>query len=231
MKQKSIFVTLLSLLGFTILSTFLWVIIFSMTITPEEVETIVEPFPNASFILGTLTTLVIYCCLTISEANRLSESCSQLASNIRITEERNRQLLSKANRFVDKHQEREKENLKELTQGVLVSEQSTVVKERMKYSLTENHRSSKVETSREFAQILDEIPDLNMPQAVSRLFDELLKSEKELANYQRAYNEFVAHYNTKIKAFPLNFLKKWYQPKEYYVVDVEDEFPDELLGL
>lgn len=70
-----------------------------------------------------------------------------------------------------------------------------------------------------------------MSQAVSRLFDELFKSEQQLANYQRAYNEFVVYYNTKIKAFPLNFVKKWYQPKEYYVVDIEDEFPDELLGL
>lgn len=53
----------------------------------------------------------------------------------------------------------------------------------MKSRLTEKHRSSKVETSREFAQILNEAPYLNMSRAVSRLFDELFKSEEQLANY------------------------------------------------
>ncbi|MFS1664252.1 LemA family protein [Streptococcus sp. zg-JUN1979] len=246
---KSLLKTVLSLIGLLIVSSFLWIIIFSIT-TPEESDTMVEPFRGAVLVGAVVTTSLVYLIVNTRQAVRLNEATEAAFSNISITKERNAKLLDKANRFLDKHLSLEKERLESFKDGVLVSEKETIIensdshdhhllekyakkKEKRKQADQASKLNKRVETSKDFAQLLKDVPKSAMNQHVNRLFEEILKTEKELSDYQQYYNTLVEHYNAKLKEFPVNILKKSLklQVKSYYILADEDDFSDELLGI
>lgn len=247
---KNIFKVLGSLFGLTIVSSFMWSFIFSMTTTPAEAEMTVEPFQGAIFYCGAATAVIVYALLHYQHAIRLNTAIDACDSNIKITIERNKQLLEKANKFVDKHLELEKSSVLETQKNAILRESSKSTeretsredgtneqffknKGKRNQKSTSDDKHKLVESSKEFAQILRGIPEYNMNKHVSRLFDEILKSEEELAAYRQHYNSLVEQFNSLIQQFPINLFRRFtsFTTREYYRLDVEEEFPDELLGL
>ncbi|WP_394405226.1 LemA family protein [Streptococcus sp. 20-1249] len=233
-----------------ILATLLWSFIFSMTTTPEDAEMTVEPFKGAIFYCALATAIVVYIILNYQHAVRLNSAIDSCASNIKITAERNKQLLDKANKFVDKHLSLEKESVLEVQKNAVLRESSkSTERETNREDSTDekffknkgrrdqlskgDDKHKSVESSKEFAQILHDIPEYNMNKHVNRLFEEILKSEEDLAAYRQHYNYLVEQFNGMIKQFPLSLIRRLtsLKAREYYKIDIDEEFSDQLLGL
>ena len=154
-----------------------------------------------------------------NQIRRLEQRIDSSQSNIRIIEERNQQLLSKANRLVEKHQQTEKETVVE------------VVKSRPGFL---RGRTSYIGNAREFDYYLNEMPDLVVNQNVEKLLEAIFETENELTNRRLIYNQEVELFNAEIQQFPVNLLAKGLkiQKKDYYLtVNDAADITDEMLGL
>ncbi|GGE37188.1 LemA family protein [Streptococcus himalayensis] len=225
MKKRNPFVILLSFLGIFILAAFVWMLIFS-TFTPAgfpEDQTW-EPFPFAIPSLAMLTTIILIVSLQYNHLRFLEQRLENSKSNITIYEERNKQLLDKANRFVDKHQDREKETIVDVAK-VSGKEYQKEVKHHLK--------GSTIESSAEFGQFLEEMPDLLANKNVERLLQEIFNTENNLAQFRFTYNQDVENFNVQLHEFPTNLVAKLckIKPKDYYVLSVDEEFTDDMLGI
>ncbi|MGT2896141.1 LemA family protein [Streptococcus entericus] len=223
MKKKNILVELLKGIGVVILSTLLWVLIFSFA-SPVESETVVEPFPGFFVGAGLVTSLIWHMVSQYNQIRRTEQAAKASKSHIQIIEERNEALLDKANRFVDKHQGLEKETILDLNKSVSKvrrSEEKTVMK------------SSKVETSEEFGQFLRGMPELLANKNVERLLQEIFETENNLAQWKLSYNYQVEEYNTAIHQFPISLITKLVGLKdmEFYKEKPVADFTDEMLGI
>ena len=110
MKSKSVFKSVCVFVGLGFLLTIVWLIIFSMTITPDDAEMTVEPFSGASVTFGFACALIANFIYQYNSAKSLEQRIYSNTSSLESIKIRNRDLVDKANRLIDKHQKNEKES-------------------------------------------------------------------------------------------------------------------------
>ena len=193
--------------------------------TPEEVEGIIEPFNGAVFVFGTLTAVVLHVGMNYNQVRQLEQRANALWSNIEVVADRNSKLLDKANRFVEKHQDREKDNLIEVMQ----SASKTTTKE-----VSNPLKGKHIEISQEFGQFLKGKPHLLANEHVEHLLRAIFDTENQLAQVRVDYNSAVELFNSLIHQLPISLIRRFLklQDKTYYQLpQVGDEITDEMLGL
>lgn len=224
MKQQNILLTLLKLIGIVILSTLVWVLIFSF-MTPVDVEEMQEPFTGAVFVFGAITAVILHVGMSYNKVRHLEQRANALWSNIEVIADRNSKLLDKANRFVDKHQDREKDHLVEVMQSA-----SKTTKKEVYNPL----KGKQIESSQEFGQFLKGHPDLLANENVERLLQAIFDTENQLAQSRVDYNTAVEMFNSLIHQLPISLIGRLLQlqDKSYYQLpQAGDEITDEMLGL
>lgn len=224
-KKENVLLTILKFLGILCLSWLIWLIIFSMTGEVDDDGNIYELFPGMMLLLSLALALAVSLGLQYNRIRRLEQAIDSSQSSISIMEERNHQLLDKANRLVEKHQSLEKEAIIDVVQS-----QS----KKSNHEASFAHESSQIESSEEFGQFLKEMPELKINQNVERLLQAIFETENELARWRLQYNQDVEGFNAAIHQFPVNLLAKVLKikPKNYYLVaDNFTEISDEMLGL
>ncbi|MGF6989751.1 LemA protein [Lachnospiraceae bacterium PM6-15] len=220
MKKKSTLIELLKLLGMTILGWFLWLWIFTITITPAEAEETIEPFQGASFIFGMITALIIWLFIQLTWARKGAQNIQAKASNIQIVADREKGLLDKANRVVDKYLNHEKSTFVE-TAAVRSSVQGKPARQTM------------IRSSHDFYQAIESYPELKVNESVMKLLEQIADCENTVANFKISYNDDVAKYNSAILNAP-SFLRNLFGLKvaEFYNSHAnDDEITDEMLGI
>ncbi|MEY8462747.1 LemA family protein [Streptococcus merionis] len=225
MKQQSVLMYLLKLLGIIILATLVWVLIFSFTTTPEESDIVIEPFQGASFVFGVLTAVILSFSLHYNKTRHLEQRVDAFKSNIEIVEERNKKLLNQANRLVEKHQDKEKEAIVDVMQA-----QSTTSRKEATHPL----KGKQIETSQEFGQFLKSMPQLRMNENIEKLLNAIFDTENQLAQSRVDYNTTVESYNSAIHQLPISLFAKLLKLKDkpyYQLSQSAEEFTDEMLGL
>ncbi|MDU1708470.1 MAG: hypothetical protein E6826_08150, partial [Anaerococcus vaginalis] len=110
MKSKSVFKSVCVFVGLGFLLTIVWLMIFSMTITPDDAEMTVEPFSGASVTFGFACALIANFIYQYNAAKSLEQRIYSNTSSLESIKIRNRDLIDKANRLIDKHQKNEKES-------------------------------------------------------------------------------------------------------------------------
>lgn len=216
MEKSSVLKVLLKLFGLFILSWILWLFIFSI-FTPENKETVVEPFRGASFIFGLGTCLIVYTGLSYNDLFRRKQSIKAMTSNILVAEERSESLLSKANRVVEKYQEHEHDTF--------VSINSLKV---------DNRSGNIVGNSEQFHTIVQGYPELKANSNVLELLKQIKECENTIANFKIDYNSEVKQYNTLINSFPGNLIRRIanFEEADYYTnKEKNEEITDEMLGI
>lgn len=224
MKQQNILLALLKLLGIVLLSSLVWVFIFAM-MTPDDIEGIQEPFNGSVFIFGSLTVVILHLGMSYNKVRHLEQRANALWSNIEVIADRNSKLLDKANRFVDKHQDREKDNLVDIMQ----SAGKTTKKE-----VYNPLKGKQIESSQEFGQFLKGHPDLLANENVERLLQAIFDTENQLAQARVDYNTAVELFNSMIHQLPISLIGRLLQlqDKAYYQLpQTGDDITDEMLGL
>lgn len=108
MKSKSVFKSVCVFVGLGFLLTIVWLMIFSMTITPEDAEMTVEPFSGASVTFGFACALIANFIYQYNSAKSLEQRIYSNTSSLESIKIRNRDLIDKANRLIDKHQKTKK---------------------------------------------------------------------------------------------------------------------------
>lgn len=115
MKKPNVLIEILKLIGLVILGWLLWIIIFSVTITPESSEIAQELFPGSAFLFGILTAIFIIFGMKFNQVHRIRQDINGKRSNIQIVTDRSDRLLEKANRVVEKYMTHEHDTLTEVT--------------------------------------------------------------------------------------------------------------------
>ncbi|WP_124059488.1 LemA family protein [Vaginisenegalia massiliensis] len=222
MPKRSIAKTITLMIFLMILATLLWALIFSFT-TPGDSQDIIEPFNGASMVFGILTVALIGLIYSYNQARQLEASIGASQSNILVTEKRNHDLLDKANRLVDKHRQNEKDEI--LAFAKASSKEQT--------SSDKTPVQTKVETSSEFGQFIQTVPELQANQHVHRLLDEIIQSENNLQTYRLHHNKLVEQFNASIQQFPLILIKglAHLNTKDYYIIPEPNPITDDMLGL
>lgn len=226
--KKGVMRQSLEFIGLLLLFCLFWTIVFGEFIpVPVESDEIAEPFQGAIMISGFLTTISLLSIARYNKVRRLEQKIHTAQSNITIIEKRNKSLLDKVNRLVDKYQMTEKDTLLAVSQSTSKVVHSTD---------TTSLKGSKVETSEEFGRMLKDMPEIAANRNVEKLLDELIATEHNLAQFCLFYNEQVEEFNGDIKMFPLSLIAKWVglTPKDYYAIHTVKEgwdLSDEALGL
>ena len=205
MKEKSVIIEILKILGWIFCGWILWLLIFAI-FTPENEE--ISDFLNkVALILGILTGLIITIILKYNKLNHLKQIILESESNIKILSKKNTTLLEKANKVADKYMKHEKEaHLK-------ISEIRTV------------------KTSSQFQMIIENYPELKANESIMKLLNQIEQNENQTANSKMIYNENVTNYNTLINNFPVAMFKNIFNLKDIKYFEEEDIISDEELGI
>ncbi len=217
MKKKNLLLELLKIIGVTTAGWILWVFIFSSA-SPAGAETIIEPFPGASMVLGFVTAVIVLFIMEINSVNLLKQRVHQSLNNITIANKRSDSLLEKANKVIKKYMTFETE---------VVADIASAIKPR-------KGSSKSIKNASAFEQRINEFPELKSNEAVMELLNQLRDSENIIANFKLEHNNFVAQYNFNINSFPIIILKSVLKVQEFsYYNDDEDRdlVSDEALGI
>lgn len=218
MKKPNTVIELLKLFAMMVIGWFFWLLIFSITITPEDAEMTVEPFRGASLLFGLLTGLIISAGLKYNAMHRAYQRTKSAYSNISIFNERAEKLLDKANRVADKYMDFEG------------SVQISIAHERNERDIIKG----KIYNSHQFKTALENYPDLKANESIMELLKQIQDCENGLANQKLIYNNEVEKYNTLIHSFPASVLCGIFRFKdaEFYSGTNETEIvSDEQLGI
>ena len=201
MKEKSVIIEILKILGWIFCGWILWLLIFAI-FTPENEE--ISDFLNkVALILGILTGLI----LKYNKLNHLKQIILESESNIKILSKKNTTLLEKANKVADKYMKHEKET------QTKISENRTV------------------KTSSQFQMIIENYPELKANESIMKLLNQIEQNENQTANSKMIYNENVTNYNTLINNFPVAMFKNIFNLKDIKYFEEEDIISDEELGI
>lgn len=205
MKEKSVIIEILKILGWIFCGWILWLLIFAI-FTPENEE--ISDFLNkVALILGILTGLIITIILKYNKLNHLKQIILESESNIKILSKKNTTLLEKANKVADKYMKHEKET------QTKISENRTV------------------KTSSQFQMIIENYPELKANESIMKLLNQIEQNENQTANSKMIYNENVTNYNTLINNFPVAMFKNIFNLKDIKYFEEEDIISDEELGI
>lgn len=231
MKSKSVFKSVCVFVGLGFLLTIVWLMIFSMTITPEDAEMTVEPFSGASVIFGFACALIANFIYQYNSAKSLEQRIYSNTSSLESIKIRNRDLIDKANRLIDKHQKNEKESYIDIAKASYTKKEERHEKNTKDRLKTYSDEDVLVTSSQEFGNFINDFPELSNNQNVKILLDEIINSENYLSNSKIELNRCIESYNSLIHQFPLVMLRKplKFTDKEFYREEVQ--ITDEMLGI
>ena len=231
MKSKSVFKSVCVFVGLGFLLTIVWLMIFSMTITPEDAEMTVEPFSGASVIFGFACALIANFIYQYNSAKSLEQRIYSNTSSLESIKIRNRDLIDKANRLIDKHQKNEKESYIDIAKASYTKKEERHEKNTKDRLKTYSDEDVLVTSSQEFGKFINDFPELSNNQNVKILLDEIINSENYLSNSKIELNRCIESYNSLIHQFPLVLLRKplKFTDKEFYREEVQ--ITDEMLGI
>lgn len=231
MKSKSVFKSVCVFVGLGFLLTIVWLMIFSMTITPDDAEMTVEPFSGASVIFGFACALIANFIYQYNSAKSLEQRIYSNTSSIESIKIRNRDLIDKANRLIDKHQKNEKESYIDIAKASYTKKEERHEKNTKDRLKTYSDEDVLVTSSQEFGNFINDFPELSNNQNVKTLLDEIINSENYLSNSKIELNRCIESYNSLIHQFPLVLLRKplKFTDKEFYREEVQ--ITDEMLGI
>lgn len=231
MKSKSVFKSVCVFVGLGFLLTIVWLMIFSMTITPENAEMTVEPFSGASVIFGFACALIANFIYQYNSAKSLEQRIYSNTSSLESIKIRNRDLIDKANRLIDKHQKNEKESYIDIAKASYTKKEERHEKNTKDRLKTYSDEDVLVTSSQEFGKFINDFPELSNNQNVKILLDEIINSENYLSNSKIELNRCIESYNSLIHQFPLVLLRKplKFTDKEFYREEVQ--ITDEMLGI
>ena len=205
MKKTNVFLEILKVFLSILGGCFLWLTIFAFC-TPDEIDTVLEPFPGASAVLGILTTLISYLCLNYNALSKACQNSKAARNDVRIFEERLAILLEKATRVAVRYMQHQRDN----TGTALLS------------------------SSLQFQTLLQDFPTLRENEHIHLLLHQLQTCEAALSNQKRTYNKIVNRYHVLLHRFPTNILGKLFGFKDavyYHDIDNWDIVSDEKLGI
>lgn len=231
MKSKSVFKSVCVFVGLGFLLTIVWLVIFSMTTTPEDAEMTVEPFNGASVILGFSFALIANFIYQYNAAKSMEQRIYSNTSSLESIKTRNRDLIDKANRLIDKHQKNEKESYIDIAKASSTKKEERHEKNTKDRLKTYSDEDVLVTSSQEFGKFINDFPELSNNQNVKTLLDEIINSENYLSNSKIELNRCIESYNSLIHQFPLVLLRKplKFTDKEFYREEVQ--ITDEMLGI
>lgn len=231
MKSKSVFKSVCVFVGLGFLLTIVWLMIFSMTITPDDAEMTVEPFSGASVIFGFACALIANFIYQYNSAKSLEQRIYSNTSSLESIKIRNRDLVDKANRLIDKHQKNEKESYIDIAKASYTKKEERHEKNTKDRLKTYSDEDVLVTSSQEFGNFINDFPELSNNQNVKILLDEIINSENYLSNSKIELNRCIESYNSLIHQFPLVLLRKplKFTDKEFYREEVQ--ITDEMLGI
>lgn len=231
MKSKSVFKSVCVFVGLGFLLTIVWLLIFSMTTTPENAEMTVEPFNGASVILGFSFALIANFIYQYNAAKSMEQRIYSNTSSLESIKIRNRDLIDKANRLIDKHQKNEKESYIDIAKASSTKKEERHEKNTKDRLKTYSDEDVLVTSSQEFGNFINDFPELSNNQNVKILLDEIINSENYLSNSKIELNRCIESYNSLIHQFPLVLLRKplKFTDKEFYREEVQ--ITDEMLGI
>lgn len=231
MKSKSVFKSVCVFVGLGFLLTIVWLMIFSMTITPEDAEMTVEPFSGASVIFGFACDLIANFIYQYNSAKSLEQRIYSNTSSLESIKIRNSDLIDKANRLIDKHQKNEKESYIDIAKASSIKKEERHEKNTKDRLKTYSDEDVLVTSSQEFGNFINDFPELSNNQNVKTLLDEIINSENYLSNSKIELNRCIESYNSLIHQFPLVLLRKplKFTDKEFYREEVQ--ITDEMLGI
>ena len=214
MKKESVALNAVKFLITFLACCFLWLIIFSITLPPDETGATSEPFPGAICVCGIVTATVIAVVVTYNQMQKAYQKTKSSFSNIKIFEERTVRLLEKANKVADKYMTLE-ENVQ-----IGVAEKRTP-------------KSKIIRNAQQFQIELENYPELKANESIMELLSQIRDTENGYAQSKLDYNSRVEYYNSLIHSFPNNILRKMFKFKdaEFYNADKENEISDEELGI
>lgn len=231
MKSKSVFKSVCVFVGLGFLLTIVWLMIFSMTITPDDAEMTVEPFSGASVTFGFACALIANFIYQYNSAKSLEQRIYSNTSSLESIKIRNRDLIDKANRLIDKHQKNEKESYIDIAKASYTKKEERHEKNTKDRLKTYSDEDVLVTSSQEFGNFINDFPELSNNQNVKTLLDEIINSENYLSNSKIELNRCIESYNSLIHQFPLVLLRKplKFTDKEFYREEVQ--ITDEMLGI
>lgn len=231
MKSKSVFKSVCVFVGLGFLLTIVWLMIFSMTITPDDAEMTVEPFSGASVTFGFACALIANFIYQYNSAKSLEQRIYSNTSSLESIKIRNRDLIDKANRLIDKHQKNEKESYIDIAKASYTKKEERHEKNTKDRLKTYSDEDVLVTSSQEFGKFINDFPELSNNQNVKTLLDEIINSENYLSNSKIELNRCIESYNSLIHQFPLVLLRKplKFTDKEFYREEVQ--ITDEMLGI
>lgn len=231
MKSKSVFKSVCVFVGLGFLLTIVWLMIFSMTITPDDAEMAVEPFSGASVIFGFACALIANFIYQYNTAKSLEQRIYSNTSSLESIKIRNRDLIDKANRLIDKHQKNEKESYIDIAKASYTKKEERHEKNTKDRLKTYSDEDVLVTSSQEFGNFINDFPELSNNQNVKTLLDEIINSENYLSNSKIELNRCIESYNSLIHQFPLVLLRKplKFTDKEFYREEVQ--ITDKMLGI
>ena len=218
MKKSSVTLSILKLLGMIFCGCILWLFVFLM-LTPEDYNSIKEPFKGASVLFGSITGLIIGFVINFNKIVKLHQKVLSDRKNIDVLIKRNEILLDKANRVVDKYITHESETL----QGVAEA----------RSELVKPLRTGRITTSIQFKQIVENYPELKANESIMELLRQITQTETEVANQKIYYNELTVVYNAEIHSFPTVLYRKLakFDDAEFYSEFNDAVISDEALGI
>lgn len=231
MKSKSVFKSVCVFVGLGFLLTIVWLMIFSMTITPDDAEMTVEPFSGASVTFGFACALIANFIYQYNSAKSLEQRIYSNTSSLESIKIRNRDLVDKANRLIDKHQKNEKESYIDIAKASSIKKEERHEKNTKDRLKTYSDEDVLVTSSQEFGKFINDFPELSNNQNVKILLDEIINSENYLSNSKIELNRCIESYNSLIHQFPLTLLRKplKFTDKEFYREEVQ--ITDKMLGI
>ncbi|MDU7432923.1 MAG: LemA family protein [Anaerococcus vaginalis] len=231
MKSKSVFKSVCVFVGLGFLLTIVWLMIFSMTITPDDAEMAVEPFSGASVTFGFACALIANFIYQYNSAKSLEQRIYSNTSSLESIKIRNRDLIDKANRLIDKHQKNEKESYIDIAKASYTKKEERHEKNTKDRLKTYSDEDVLVTSSQEFGNFINDFPELSNNQNVKILLDEIINSENYLSNSKIELNRCIESYNSLIHQFPLVLLRKplKFTDKKFYREEVQ--ITDKMLGI
>ena len=214
MKKENIALKILKILGTYLAGWFLWLLIFSTFMPPDETGATTEPFQGAICLFGIITATIVLLIVNYNTTQQAYQKAKSASSNIKVFKEKSARLLEKANKVADKYMTHEK------NVHVKVAEK----------------RSKKprfIRNAQQFQIELENYPELKANQSIMTLLEQIKETENAYAQAKINYNFYVEYYNTLIHSFPNSIFRRVlkFNDIEFYNDERENEISDEELGI
>ncbi len=202
----------LKLILLIIVSTFFWLVLFTLFQSNED--KVIEPFSGAFVTFGIITSLIISTTAKYNKLHNLLQKTKSERSNVKVFEKRSKILLEKANKVAKKYMDFESNT------------QLSVAKNRT--------TKTEIDNSASFKMAIEDYPNLKANDSVMTLLKQIEDCENSLAEQKIKFNYAVETYNYTINTFPDSILSKIFKFKEiefYNEVAEDGVISDEKLGI